>query len=139
MSSLTSPNGEASVHQLRVDPSRSMKAVTAEVSGLLDGMEDDRRQSSALLASELIAQVVAPAPGWNDQPIGLTIQLRGDVVRMEASGPVAPAIDAAVENGAVADDPMADWGTFVIDRLADRWGLSGGSKRSIWAEVATAA
>jgi hypothetical protein len=141
MSDLTSPNGRngnaAMTHRLRVDPSRSMKAVTAEVSELLDGVNEDQRRSSALLASELIAQVVAPAPGWNDQPIGLTIQLRRDAVRLEASGPVAPALDATVQNDVVADDPLADWGTFVIERLADRWGLSGGSERTIWAEVAT--
>ena len=143
MSDLTTPagtNGDAGVtHQLRVDPSRSMKDVTAEVSGLLDGMDDDQRRSSALLASELIAQVVGPAPGWNDQHIGLTIQRLGDGVRLEAAGPVAPTIKVNGQHDVVADDPIADWGTFVIDKLADRWGLTGGAERTIWAEVATAA
>jgi hypothetical protein len=126
-------------YRLHVDPSRSMKAVTAEVSGLLEGMEEDQRRSSALLASELIAQVVGSSPGWNDQPIRLTIELSGGGVRIEADGPVAPAIQAPAQNGVVADDPLADWGVFVVDRLADRWGLSGGANRTIWAEIATAA
>ena len=126
-------------YRLHVDPSRSMKAVTAEVSGLLVGMEENQRRSSALLASELIAQVVGSAPGWNDQAIGLTIELRGDGVRLEANGPVAPAIQPIAHNDVVADDPLADWGVFVVDRLADRWGLSGGSNKTIWAEVAIAA
>lgn len=143
MSDFTSPsrtNGHAAMtHRLRVDPSRSMKAVTAEVSGLLDGMEEDQRRSSALLASELIAQVVHPSPVWNDQPIGLTIQVRRDGVRLEAAGPVAPTIEPTAIHDVVADDPLADWGAFVIDRLADRWGLGGGSQRTIWAEIATAA
>jgi hypothetical protein len=131
-------NGTAT-YRLRVDPSRSMKAVTGEVSALLDGMEEEQRRSSALLASELIAQVVSPAPGWNEQPIGLTVQVRADAVCIEAVGPVAPTIQADATDEVVADDPLADWGTFVIDRLADRWGLAGGTERTIWAEVATAA
>lgn len=142
MSDSTSPsggNGDAATYRLRVDPSRTMKAVTAEVSALLDGMEEDQRRSSALLASELIAQVVGPAPDWNDQSIGLTIQLLGDGVRLEAAGPVAPTIKTNGQHDVVADDPLADWGTFVIDRLADRWGLSGGAERTIWAEIATPA
>jgi hypothetical protein len=127
-------------YRLHVDPSRSMKSVTSEVSGLLEGMEEDQRRSSALLASELIAQVVGSSPVWNDQPIQLTIERTGGGVRIEADGPVAPAIQApATRNGVVADDPMADWGVFVVDRLADRWGLTGGSNRTIWAEIATAA
>jgi hypothetical protein len=131
-------NGDGPVtYRLRVDPSRSMKGVTAEVSALLDGMDEDQRRSSALLASELIAQVVGPAPAWNDQPIGLTIQLRGDGIRLEAAGPVVPAIEATAEHDVVVDDPLADWGAFVIDRLADRWGLGVGPKRTIWAEIAT--
>jgi hypothetical protein len=113
-----------------------MKAVTADVSELLDGMEEDQRRSSALLASELIAQVVGPAPAWNDQPVGLTIQIRGDGVRLEAAGPVVPAIEATDDHDVVVDDPLADWGAFVIDRLADRWGLGGGAERTIWAEIA---
>src|SRR5215211_1720400 len=88
MSDLT----HAVTHRLRVDPSRSMKAVTAEVDELLDGMDEGQRRSGALLASELIAQVAGSSPSWNRQPIGLTIELRGDGVRFEAAGPLKPAI-----------------------------------------------
>jgi hypothetical protein len=143
MSDFTSPgvmNGDGAVtHRLRVDPSRSMKAVTAEISELLDDMEEDQRRSSALLASELIAQVVGPAPDWNEQPIGLTIQLGRERVRLEACGPVIPELEATAHDDVVADDPVADWGPYLIDKLADRWGLAGGSERTIWAEIATPA
>jgi hypothetical protein len=43
-------------HHLRVDPSRSMKAIVGEVEALLGGLEESSRRSGALLASELIAQ-----------------------------------------------------------------------------------
>ena len=41
-------------HRLRIDPSRSMKAITGEVETLLGDLEEGRRRSGALLASELI-------------------------------------------------------------------------------------
>jgi hypothetical protein len=139
MSDLTPPpaggRGASVTHCVRVDPSRSMKAITGEVEMLLDGLEDGPRRSSALLASELIAQVVATKRGWNRQPVGLTIQLREHVIRLEATGPVAPVIEATADRDVVSDDQLADWGAFVLDRLADRWGLGGGSRRNIWAEI----
>ena len=39
----------------------------------------------------------------------------------------------------LVSDPIADWGAFLLDRLADRWGLDGGSQRIIWAEIDTSA
>ena len=125
-------------HRLRIDPSRTMKAVTGEVESLLVGLDQGPRQSGALLASELIAQVVARTPEWNTQHVELTIQVRANAVRIEAEGPAAPASEAAGRNEVVSD-PIADWGPFLIARLADSWGIDGGSRRSIWAEIATPA
>ena len=116
-----------------------MKAVTAEVAELLDGMEEEQRRSTALLASELIAQVAASSADWNQQPIGLTIQLREDSIRFEAEGPVPPAIDEAPGKNVVTDDPIADWGPYLLNRLADRWGVGPESRRTIWAEISTPA
>ena len=126
-------------HRLPVDRSRSMKSITEEVETLLGTLEDGPRQSAALLASELIAQVVGRAPGWNSESVGLTIQLREDAVRMEATGPIAPPIEATPYYDVVHDDPLGDWGRFIIDRLADRWGFGGSERQAIWAEIATPA
>ena len=126
MSDLT----RAATLNLSVDPSRSMKAITSEVEGLLDGLEENSRRTSALLATELVAQVVSRAPVPDGRPVGLTVHLREDVVRMEATGPVAP----PGPNGAPVD-PLADWGRFILDRLADRWGVGGDAQRELWAEI----
>ena len=85
-------------HRLRVAPSRSMKATTGEVEALLDGLEESSRRSCGLLASELIAQVTGQAPGFDGGPIGLTVQLREDAVRLEARGPVAPSVQATADH-----------------------------------------
>jgi hypothetical protein len=123
------------VTRLRVSPSRSMKAITGEVEALLDGLEESSRRSCRLLASDLIAQVTGRAPGSNGEPAGLTVQLREDAVRLEATGPVAPSVQASADNDTVAADPFADWGRFIIDGLADRWGVGDGARPNIWAEI----
>lgn len=140
-SSPSPANGDgALIYPLNLDPSRSMRAITGEVEALLDGLEETQRRSGGLLAGELIAQVVGGrVSDWNGQRVGFTVQLREDAVRMEAMGPVAPRIDATTDHDVVPDDPIADWGTFIIDRLADRWGLDGGSQQMIWAEIETPA
>ena len=122
-------------HRLRVAPSRSMRAITGEVEALLDGMEESARRSCGLLASELIAQVTGQAPGFDGEPVGLTVQLRDDAVRLEATGPVAPSARATADHDPVPADPFADWGRFMIDRLADRWGVVDGARPNIWAEI----
>ena len=128
MSDLT----RAATLNLRVDPSRSMKAITSEVEGLLDGLEETSRRTSALMATELVAQVVNRAPASDGGSVGLTVHLREDVVRVEATGPVTGARPGP--NGGPVD-PLADWGRFILDRLADRWGVGGDAQRELWAEI----
>jgi hypothetical protein len=130
MSGITSPRGDLVVtHHVRVDPARSMKSVTGDVQALLEEYGDGQRRSCALLASELIAQIVGRQQGWEGGAVELTIQLRRDAIRLEALGP-----RGADQNGAA--EPLAEWGQFLLDRLADRWGIRGGTDRAIWAEVA---
>jgi hypothetical protein len=110
-----------------------MKAVTDEVETLLAGLEETSLRSGALLASELIAQVVGRDPRLRGEPVGLTIHVREGVVRMEATGPAPPS--AGANSNGSAPDPLADWGPFILDRLADRWGVNGRPQQAIWAEI----
>jgi hypothetical protein len=113
-----------------------MKAITGEVEALLGGLDEDTRRGGGLLATELVAQVVGRVPGPRSGPVGLVVQMREGVVRLAATGRVAPTILAAAGHDAAApDDPLADWGQFIVDRLADRWGMGGGARRDIWAEI----
>lgn len=125
---------ELARHSLRVDPSRTMRAVTAEVDALLARSGPAEVPGGALLASELIAQVVGRDPRFRDDAVELTIELRSDAILMEASGPAAPSVLGESEP-ATATDPLADWGSFILDRLADRWGVRAGAPATIWAEI----
>ncbi len=121
-------------HRLRVHPSRSMRTVTAEIDALLGSPGRAEAPGGALLASELIAQVVGRDPRMGNHAVDLTIELREDAVRMEASGPTAPSAPGGSDSG-VPTDPLANWGPFILDRLADRWGVREGARSAIWAEI----
>jgi hypothetical protein len=108
--------------------------VTAEIDGLFAGSGRAEAPGAALLASELIAQVVGRDAGFRGDAVELTIELRKDAVRMEASGPAAPDVGAASDPDA-APNPLADWGSYILDRLADRWGVQWGARPAIWAEI----
>ncbi len=118
-------------HHVRVDPSRSMKSVTGDVQSLLGEYGEGSRRSCALLASELIAQIVGREPRWAGGPVDLTIQLREDAIRMEATAPT----QASSDRNGVAPEALAEWGQFLLDKLADRWGIREAPRRDIWAEV----
>ena len=77
MSDFTRPTGggRGVTHSVRVQPPRSMKAITGEVEALLDGLDEGSRRSGALLAIELVAQVVGRAPGSQSGRFELTVQL----------------------------------------------------------------
>ena len=111
-----------------------MKSVAGDVQALLEEYGDERCRSCALLASELIAQVIGREPSWEGEPVELTIQARDDVIRLEVTGRAPPAADG---NGrsANAREPLAEWGRFLLDRLSDRWGVRRGPRRDIWAEI----
>src|SRR5690349_1249481 len=100
--STPSMGGLVVTHHVRVDPSRSMKSVTADVQSLLGEYGEGSRRSCALLASELIAQIVGREPSWAGGPVGLTIQLRKDAIRMEATAPTA----ASSHQNGVAPEPL---------------------------------
>ena len=136
MSDFTPQPDVGLAQRVPVDSSRSMRAISGEVAALLDGLEERPRRCGALLASELIAQVVGRGSRRNHRSVEFTVQLRPDAVHLEAMGPVAPELAGAADHDVVLDDPIADWGAFLIDRLADRWGLNGGYRGAIWAEIA---
>jgi hypothetical protein len=83
--------------------------------------------------------VTGRAAGWDGVPVGLTIELREDAVRLQATGSVAPPVGASAARDAVLGDPLADWGRFILDGQADRWGVGGGEHPTIWAEIEVAA
>lgn len=131
-------NSHPSMHTISVDPRRSMKAATEELELALDRLGADlspsSRRATALLATELVAQVVGRELGHRTRPVDLRVALQPGCVRLEAGGAalrlVGPDAEPRSEGPA-----LAEWGHFLLDRLADRWGIDGGDPPTLWAEV----
>jgi hypothetical protein len=124
-------------HIIKVDLRSSMKAATEELEVALDrfgaNLDPSSRRATALLATELVAQVVGRDPDYPTGSVDLRVTLRPGVVRLETCGTALHATEPGLKPG--PDDCLAEWGHFLLDRLADRWGIDSGDPPILWAEV----
>jgi hypothetical protein len=127
----------SAVRTLSVDPRHSMKVATAELETALERLGADMspasRRQTALLASELIAQVAGRDLDHGSGPVDLTVRFSPNLIRLETRGPALPSathgFEPEVANG------FAEWGQFVLQRLASRWGIHGKDPAILWAEI----
>ena len=98
---------------------------------LRDRVAPDALAELRLLVSELMTNAVRHGPS-DGGSVELAVALRGDVARIEV-----------VDGGGGFDPPggtptasePGGWGLVVVDRLASRWGVEGGPRTLVWAEV----
>jgi anti-sigma regulatory factor (Ser/Thr protein kinase) len=106
---------------------RARTALSA-LNGTLSKIRDDVR----LLVTELVTNAVLHGGAGPDTPIDLTVEATPDGVR------------AAVEHPGRAFDPHPrpeehHYGLFLVDQIADRWGVEPiAGKNRVWFEVARA-
>jgi anti-sigma regulatory factor (Ser/Thr protein kinase) len=87
-----------------------------------------------LLVSELVTNCVQHASVGADDSIRLHVDVGGQTVRVEVSDngpgfePVEPIPDQATDSG---------WGLFLVNQLADRWGVD--KQSCVWFEIDHAA
>jgi anti-sigma regulatory factor (Ser/Thr protein kinase) len=119
------------VVRLPVD-TRAPAAARALLSGLLPGEPGELEATANLLVSELASNVVRHA-GLTEHDL-LSVAADSDAGRLRvtvcSAGPGfrRPRVDA---------DPLEEggWGLFLVDRMADRWGISGNDLTCVWFEL----
>jgi hypothetical protein len=115
-----------------------MRAATRELEMALDrfgaDLDPTARAATALLASELVAQVVGRELDVRTRPVNLIVTLRPESVRLETRGPTLRLVGESVP--AWRGNGLAEWGRYLLDRLADDWGMDGADPPNLWAEVA---
>ena len=85
-----------------------------------------------LLVSELVTNSVQHASIGAEESIRLHVDMRGQCVRVEVmdSGPGFelrdPIPDAATDSG---------WGLFLVNQIADRWGVDKEKDSCVWFEI----
>jgi signal transduction histidine kinase len=97
----------------------------------LDGeLDEDTLDVVRLLVTELVTNSVRHAEA---QAVDMRVRVTGGQVRLEVTdrGP-----GFQFEEREADQDPEGGWGLYLVDRLADRWGLTNqGGASMVWAEL----
>ena len=87
-----------------------------------------------LLVSELVTNAIRHAGMSADESIQLRVNLAADTLRVEVADrgqgftPSAPPIDPSRPSG---------WGLYLVEELAEDWGVDPGPPTRVWFELAT--
>jgi anti-sigma regulatory factor (Ser/Thr protein kinase) len=113
---------------LTADPSAPSVARRA-VDELEPDFGDRLAEDLKLLASELITNSIRHSGAPADRAIEFSLQASEDVVRLEV-------VDRGRWRPPVPDpDGASGWGLYLVDRLADRWGVEHNHITRAWLEI----
>jgi len=113
-------------------------AARQALDGLGDQVPERRLRDVRLLVSELVTNAVRHAGLDAEDRIRLHVELRMGTLRVEVRDP-----GRGFEPRPPSPDPTraSGWGLYLVDELADRWGVDGHDGRGtrIWFELDAAA
>jgi anti-sigma regulatory factor (Ser/Thr protein kinase) len=119
--------------ELRLAPTaRAPAEARGAVERLANHLRPQECEALQLLVSELITNSVLHAELDRWQWIDLEIELRPEAVRVTVSDP-GPGF--ASPSRAPRPDEPDGWGLFLIDRMADRWGIASDGHTRVWFEL----
>jgi anti-sigma regulatory factor (Ser/Thr protein kinase) len=109
-------------------PSQARAAVDDE----LEALPPRIREDATLLVSELITNAVRHALGGGRPEVELRIRSEPARIRVVVSDPgggfePAPRLPTAAEG--------SGWGLYLVDRIADRWGVLSKDRNEVWFEI----
>lgn len=89
-------------------------------------------EDATLLVSELVTNAVRHAPQAGTPEVELRLKLEPERVRVVVSDPgegfvAAPRLPTASES--------SGWGLYLVDRIADRWGVISKDRNEVWFEI----
>jgi anti-sigma regulatory factor (Ser/Thr protein kinase) len=96
-------------------------------------LEGRTREDVTLLVSELVTNCVVHADLAPGQNIDLTLSRRDGTVRVEVRDRGRGFAATLVRSD--EDDPGSGFGLFIVEQLADRWGIERGAQTCVWFEV----
>jgi anti-sigma regulatory factor (Ser/Thr protein kinase) len=122
------------VKQISVHFDRGPTAVSAARHALIpldERLEDGMLDDITLMVSELVTNSVRHAAD-DAGSVGLDVRLQPDRVRVEVSDPGSGFEPKPREPG---QSQASGWGLYLVDRLADRWGVMRGDRTNVWFEM----
>jgi anti-sigma regulatory factor (Ser/Thr protein kinase) len=84
----------------------------------------------SLCVSELVTNRVQQGDPRGGEEMELIVRRRAELVRAEV---IDPRPDVLVSQSLT--EPLSDWGIFIVDRVADRWGVDRGEGTVVWCEI----
>ena len=93
----------------------------------------DRIEDLRLLTSEIVTNALRHGGSRTADSIGLAVDVSLDRIRVEVADR-GPGFEPTVLEGPNAGW-VGGWGLFLVDRLADAWGVIRGERNSVWFEL----
>jgi anti-sigma regulatory factor (Ser/Thr protein kinase) len=110
-------------------PWDARRAIAANASTLPPSVQDD----VSLLVTELVTNAVLHGGAAPHRPIQLELTTRADRIRVEV---VDPGTHWEAPPEPRKGDSSGGWGLYMVDRIAERWGVSPASNgTSVWFEL----
>jgi len=92
----------------------------------------ERVAEFVVLVSEIVSNAVRHGQPEDDGGIGLRLEVEDQGVMRAVVSDGAPAFVYSRKSATVGADHL---GLFLVETLADRWGLSFGGRKAVWFEV----
>ena len=109
----------------------------AEARRALEGLNDllppEKLEDVRLLVGELVTNSVVHAGLSPDEAITVTVTVRGGLARGEVRDR-GTSFEPSQEP-APKPDLAGGWGLYIVDRVADRWGVAHTGSKSVWFEI----
>jgi anti-sigma regulatory factor (Ser/Thr protein kinase) len=101
--------------------------------GLGDLLPPDKLEDVRLLVSELVTNSVVHAGLASDEAITVTVTVQGRLARGEVRDR-GPGFEPPQEP-APKPDLAGGWGLYIVNSVADRWGVANTGSKCVWFEI----
>lgn len=116
---------------LRLSPGPRAPAEARETVGrALRALDPDTLGTLRLLVSELVTNSVRHALMSREGAIDLSVRRQPGRIRVSVTDP-----GGGFEPVPPDHDIRSGWGLFLVDRLADRWGVTSNGATRVWFEI----
>jgi len=111
---------------------KARAALDASLDLFSEVLDENRLDDLRLLTSELVSNSVRHGSPSKVAPIHVRVSVTAVTVRV-AVVDSGPGFDAAEK--AIRPDDDAGWGLFLLEQLADRWGMDRDGATTVWFEL----
>jgi anti-sigma regulatory factor (Ser/Thr protein kinase) len=123
-------NGKLS---LRFEPGPSAAAAARNaLVALQERVDEALLEDLRLLVSELVTNSVRHSDIAGSDSVSLDVALQKETVHVEVCDPGA---GFEPRPRAKDDERVGGWGLFLVDKLADRWGVMRNGRTKVWFEI----